>query len=124
MTSDPWPSVPAVSQNWGVSGARTARRQRQTAWLLGALGVAVAVAALSLLVFNEERPSADLTEFVPNSAISCAALSVLGAVILRRHRRHPIGLLLVGLGLTTGLSGLGRAYVGLAAEGSAPPAAA
>ncbi len=68
--------------------------------------------ALGLLLFNDERASADLTEFVPNSAISCAALSVLGAVILRRHRRHPIGLLLVGLGLTTGLSGLGRAYVG------------
>lgn len=125
MTPDPWPLVPAVSQNCAVSGARlTARRQRQTAWLLGALGVLVGVAALSLLVINQERPSADLTQFVPNSAISCAALSVLGAVILRRHRRHRIGLLLVGLGLTTGLSGLGRAYVGLAAEGSAPPAAA
>ncbi len=82
------------------------------------------IAALVLLVFNNARPSADLTQFVPNSAISCAALSVLGALILRGHRLHPIGLLLVGLGLATGLSGLGRAYVGLAADGAAPPAAA
>ena len=125
MTPDPWPSVPVVSQNWAVTGAGSAaRRQRRTAWVLGGAGVVLAVGALALLVLNGDRPSDDLTQFVPNSAISCAALSVLGAVILRRHHHHPIGLLLLVLGLTTGLSGFGRAYVGLGADGSAPPAAA
>jgi signal transduction histidine kinase len=84
----------------------------------------IAVGALALLVLNRSGPSDGLAQFVPNSVLSCVALSVLGAVILRRHHHHPIGLLLVGLGLATGLSGLGRAYVGLVADGSAPPAAA
>lgn len=114
-----------VSQNWAVNGARGAeRRQRRPAWVLGGVGVVLSVGALALLVSNRHGPSDDLTQFVPNSAVSCAALSVLGAVILRRHHRHPIGLLLVGLGLATGLSGFGRAYVALAADGSSPPAAA
>lgn len=97
--------------------------QRLTAWVLGGGGLLLAAVAVVLHVADWGKSTGDLTFYVPNSAVGCAALSVLGALILRRHPCHPIGVLLVGLGLGTGFSGLALEYVALGADGSPPPGA-
>ena len=93
-----------------VNGARPSVPDRRlTVWLLGSGGVLVGLAAVLLVVANGHQPSTALTLYVPATSATCAAFSVLGALILRRHRRQPVGLLLVALGFGTGLTGLSRA---------------
>ena len=125
MTSDLWPLVlrgPSellhgghASSNGGTASDGVGSRRRRPS-----LSPAVAVV---LHVADWGASTGELTVNVPNSAVGCAAVSVLGALILRRHARHPIGVLLVGLGLGTGLSGLALEYVALGADGSPPPGA-
>lgn len=107
-----------------VKGGRTwPEGRRLTAWAVGCGGVLIGVAAVVLVAVNGNRPSRQLTVYIPATSITCAALSSLGALILRRHRGQPVGLLLVALGYATGISGLARAYVALGADGSPPFAA-
>jgi signal transduction histidine kinase len=118
-----WSPAPGIRQNRFVRNRRgIVPGNRRLAWVLASAGLLFAGLALVLHLLNRDPP-AGLTHYVPNSAAFCAALTVLGALILRRYRWHPIGLLLVGVGLGTGFSGLGREYVALAGDGSLPPGA-
>lgn len=80
-------------------------------WVLFAAGSAVAGSAVVLHVRSARGPAADVSHYYVSQALLCWVLVGLGALIIRRHRRQRVGIFLVGVGLATGLSGLGREYV-------------
>jgi signal transduction histidine kinase len=74
------------------------------------LGLAVSVAIVVLHVANRSRESYDINTFGYAQAMLVLAEPMLGALILRRHPRHPIGWIFVGIGLSSGLAGLGHEW--------------
>jgi signal transduction histidine kinase len=87
---------------------------------LGALALAISVAVVTLHLANGDIPFRD--DFASHAlgvAVGSLLYAVLGAVILRRHRRHPIGLLILTLGLSAGFAAVCREYALLAADGGA-----
>jgi hypothetical protein len=110
--------------------ARAARPRRWPAWLAWALaGLTVLTLALSLwlggLVWStgwEPRPATATLGAVILVTVSAAAV---GALVASRRPRHPVGWLLLGVGLALNASLLVQAYVdyGLLARPGALPGA-
>jgi hypothetical protein len=95
-------------------------------WALGVLGIA-AMAWLDHLLRRAGRPdlaplrSSDVVAYLV--AIVCA--TTVGALLASRRPRHPVGWLLLGLGLSVDASGVATGYAGyglLARPGSLPAA--
>ncbi len=104
--------------NDGVADGPDARRV--VPWALAGAGTVLAVAIAGLHVVNGATPSYGINDYGLGQAVQCVADAVLGALIIRRHPRHVIGWLLCGLGLSTGLAGLGHEVAVLRAEGLVP----
>jgi signal transduction histidine kinase len=82
------------------------------AWGVAAAALASQLAVLGLVVGNAdalpERFSEQLSIHVTN--LNVAVFPALGAVILRRHPRHPIGWILVGFGVEALVDAVARCY--------------
>ncbi len=90
------------------------------AWSLAVAGGVLATATVALHVLNGAIPTYGINEYGLGQALQCVANVVLGTLILRRHPGHVIGWLLCGLGLSTGLAGLGHEVAVLWAGGHVP----
>src|SRR6266508_4588021 len=114
-------------------GARPARpawrrwRPVGLAWALWALAMlSVPMAAwLDHLLHQAGRP--DLLELTPTAippVLGAVSAATVGAVLATRRPRHPVGWLLLALGLSLSASGPAEAYTNYAvASPGAPPAA-
>jgi hypothetical protein len=110
--------------------ARLARPRRWPAglawalWALAMLSVPVA-AWLDHLLRQASRP--DLLELTPTAippVLGAVSAATVGAVLATRRPRHPVGWLLLALGLSLSASGPAEAYTNYAvASPGAPPAA-
>jgi hypothetical protein len=98
------------------------------AWALWAITlVAFALVGwLNDLLVQAGRPDlAMVTSDIPAFVLATVSATTVGAVLASRRPRHPVGWLLLGLGLPVALSGVatGYAYYGLMARPGAVPAA-
>jgi hypothetical protein len=94
-------------------------------WMLAMLGLAVTV-WLDHLLRRAGRPDlGTLTTFAIPPTLACVSASTVGAVLASRRPRHPVGWLLLALGLSLAISGASAAYLpyGLVARPGALPAA-
>jgi hypothetical protein len=94
-------------------------------WALAMLGLAVG-AWLDHLLRRAGRPDlGTLTTFAIPPTLACVSASTVGAVLASRRARHPVGWLLLALGLSLAISGASAAYLpyGLVARPGALPAA-
>jgi hypothetical protein len=87
-------------------------RTARVAWALAGVSLALVVAdavvtAQYRSLLSEDTIAVHGFPFVDLAVLGCA---VLGALILGRHDRHPIGLLFVVIGVTSALSLLTEAY--------------
>lgn len=110
----------APGAGWGSSGTMRCvdvqpgggSRWRLVPWIV--FGVATVVSG-GIVAFHVSSPggpaTADVTHFFVSQALLCWVLGGLGALIIRRQPGQPVGIFLVGVGMATGLSGLGREYV-------------
>jgi two-component system, NarL family, sensor kinase len=82
-------------------------------WTVAAVAAALVIAAaiLVLHLVNRGAPKGGLTVYGPNQGIDGAVLTVLGALILRRHRRHSVGWIMVVSGMATATAALSNEYV-------------
>jgi hypothetical protein len=97
------------------------------AWALWALAIAglAAVPWLDHLLRQTGRP--DLPVLAPKAVppvLGWVSAATVGALVASRRPAHPVGWLLLALGLTVGTSGLAYAYTnyGAAQLGAAPAA--
>lgn len=87
-------------------------RWRIVPWIVFGVGAVVSGGVVALHVSSPGRPAtAEVTHFFVTQAVLCWVLVGLGALVIRRHPGQPVGILLAGVGMATGLSGLGREYV-------------
>ena len=98
------------------------------AWALWALTLVcyALVAWLNDLLVGAGRPDlATLSSDIPAFVLATLSATTVGALLASRRPRHPVGWLLLGLGLPVALSGLATvyAYYGLMARPGALPAA-
>jgi hypothetical protein len=98
------------------------------AWALWALTLVsyALVAWLNDLLVEAGRPElATLSSDIPAYVLATLSAATVGALLASRRPRHPVGWLLLGLGLPVALSGVatGYAYYGLMARPGALPAA-
>ena len=98
------------------------------AWALWALTLVcyALVAWLNDLLVGAGRPDlATLSSDIPAYVLATLSATTVGALLASRRPRHPVGWLLLGLGLPVALSGLATvyAYYGLMARPGALPAA-
>ena len=98
------------------------------AWVLWALTLVcyALVAWLNDLLVGAGRPElASLSADIPAYVLATLSATTVGALLASRRPRHPVGWLLLGLGLPVALSGVatGYAYYGLMARPGALPAA-
>ncbi|HSO54899.1 MAG TPA: hypothetical protein VL330_19670, partial [Actinomycetes bacterium] len=98
------------------------------AWALWALTLVcfALVAWLNDLLVGAGRPDlATLSSDIPAFVLATLSATTVGALLASRRPRHPVGWLLLGLGLPVALSGVatGYAYYGLMARPGALPAA-
>jgi hypothetical protein len=98
------------------------------AWALWALTlVALALVGwLNQLLVGAGRPDlAVVTSDLPAFVLATLSATTVGALLASRRRRHPVGWLLLGLGLPVALSGVATGYAnyGLMARPGALPAA-
>jgi hypothetical protein len=94
-------------------------------WTLAMLGLAVG-AWLDHLLRRAGRPDlGTLTTFAIPPTLACVSATTIGAVLASRRARHPVGWLLLALGLSLAISGASAAYLpyGLVARPGALPAA-
>jgi hypothetical protein len=94
-------------------------------WMLAMLGLAVG-AWLDHLLRRAGRPDlGTLTTFAIPPTLACVSAGTVGAVLASRRPRHPVGWLLLALGLSLAISGASAAYLpyGLVARPGALPAA-
>jgi hypothetical protein len=114
-----------------TAAARPARRRWWPAglawalWALAMLGLAVG-AWFDHLLRRAGRPDlGTLTTFAIPPTLACVSASTVGAVLASRRARHPVGWLLLALGLSLAISGASAAYLpyGLVARPGALPAA-
>lgn len=70
-------------------------------WTLAGAGLSAAAVAAVLRIINGSDPSG-VNHYALTTTSMTATLSVLGALILRRYPRHPVGLFLVACGLVAG----------------------
>jgi hypothetical protein len=94
-------------------------------WALAMLGLAVG-AWFDHLLRRAGRPDlGTLTTFAIPPTLACVSASTVGAVLASRRPRHPVGWLLLALGLSLAISGASAAYLpyGLVARPGALPAA-
>jgi hypothetical protein len=115
-----------------TAGGRPARARRWPAALAWALW---ALAMLSLAVvwwldqLSRQAGRPDLAQFAGGSVVALVLAAVgaatVGAVLASRRPRHPVGWLLLALGLSLNVSGVASAYTsyGLLARPGALPAA-
>src|SRR5512132_50111 len=95
-------------------------------WTLTMLAIPV-VAWLDHLSRQAGRP--DLAQLTPSAfvgpVLACVSAATVGAVLASRRPRHPVGWLLLALGLSLNVSGVASAYAayGLLARPGALPAA-
>src|ERR1700694_1021168 len=82
-------------------------------WTVAAVAAALVIAAaiLVLHLVNRGAPKGGLTVYGPNQGIDGAVLPALGALILRRHRRHSVGWIMVVSGMATATAALSNEYV-------------
>jgi hypothetical protein len=93
-------------------------------WALAMLGIFVA-AWLDQLLRQAGRP--DLRELTPTAippVLGAVSAATVGALVASRRPRHPVGWLLLALGLSVSASGPAEAYTnyGVARAGAAPAA--
>jgi hypothetical protein len=128
MTEQDGPHVPtAMAMTPGGRPARPRRWLARLAWALAGLTVLTMVPAfwLAELVFStgwEPRPATATLGAVVLATVSAAAV---GALVASRRPRHPVGWLLLGVGLALVVTLLIQAYVDyglLARPGSLPGA--
>ena len=98
------------------------------AWALWALTLVcyALVAWLNDLLVGAGRPElATISSDIPAFVLATLSATTVGALLASRRPRHPVGWLLLGLGLPVALSGLATvyAYYGLMARPGALPAA-
>jgi hypothetical protein len=94
-------------------------------WTLAMLGLAV-IAWFDHLLRRAGRPDlGTLTTFAIPPTLACVSASTVGAVLASRRARHPVGWLLLALGLSLAISGASAGYLpyGLVARPGALPAA-
>jgi hypothetical protein len=112
-------------------GARTARPLRWVAWLawvLWALTLLAQPATVWLDRLLRQAGQPELTWLDLSSisqVVAAVSAATVGAVLASRRSRHPVGWLLLGLGLSLALWGLTWGYTryGLVARPGALPAA-
>src|SRR6266540_3549914 len=94
-------------------------------WALAILGLAVLV-WLDQLLRQDARP--ELVVLTPTAippVIGAVSAATVGAVLASRRSRHPVGWLLLALGLSLSAAGVALAYTNYGvARAGAPPAAA
>jgi len=112
-----------------TAGISTVSRHRWLPWILLGFHVLLAVIGLTLEGLNQVyRPVwgdvFDLPGMIFVSVVF-TTLAVIGALIISRHPRHPIGWFLWGMGFVSALSGFsfGYAYYGLIAHPGSLPGA-
>jgi hypothetical protein len=107
---------------------RERRRLRVLAWALWVLWAVcvVLVGWLNHLLVRAGRPDlAILTSDIPAYLLATLSATTVGALLASRRPDHPVGWLLLGLGLPVALSGVATGYAnyGLMARPGAVPAA-
>lgn len=115
-----------------ISGARAAMLRRRwwpagLAWALWALPVLSVVAAAWLDRLLRQAGRLDLLELTPAAippVIGGMSAATVGAVLASRRPRHPVGWLLLAVGLSMGASGPAEAYTNYAVAGPGSPPAA
>jgi hypothetical protein len=112
------PAAPLARPRWWPGGLAWAL------WALAVAGLAV-VAWLDRLLRQTGRP--ELPVLTPKAlppALGWVSAAIVGAVLASRRPRHPVGWLLLALGLTVCASGLAYGYTnyGAAHPGAAPAA--
>jgi hypothetical protein len=81
-----------------------------TLWVLWAVCV-VLVGWLNHLLVRAGRPDlAILTSDIPAYVLATLSATTVGALLASRRPRHPVGWLLLGLGLPVALSGVATGY--------------
>ena len=95
-----------------AGGGRTEPAAAAPTWplLFAGLGLAVSVAIVVLHVASRNREAYGINTFGYAQAMLVLAEPTLGALILRRHPRHVIGWIFVGIGLSSGVAGLGHEW--------------
>lgn len=89
-----------------MEGAPGAARRTWPWWLLGALGPILLVAAGTIAIATHQDIGVDqnaLEDLYPNVVFG-SVVPLLGALILSRVRRHPVGLLFLATGLASALT--------------------
>jgi hypothetical protein len=113
------PAVRPAWTWWRLAG------QAWALWLLAFVGLAT-VPWFDYLLRQARRP--DLTQLNPSTipyVLASVIAATVGAVLASRRPRHPVGWLLLGLGLSVAASGVADGYAryGLVARPGALPAA-
>jgi hypothetical protein len=95
-----------------------ARRAGVAAWVLAMLGVATLPSFDHLLRAAGRPELAQLDASTAPAVVAAMVAATVGAVLAGRRPRHPVGWLLLGLGLSVTASGVldGYARVGLVAR--------
>jgi hypothetical protein len=91
-----------------------------TLWALAMVGLAVTVWLDRLL---RQAGRVDLAGLAPLPAVALVSAATVGAVLASRRLRHPVGWLLLALGLSVVAAGVAQGYAGyglLARPGSLP----
>jgi hypothetical protein len=114
-----------------TQAARVARLRWRPAWLAWALWALAMLGIAAIVRFDQLLRQAGRVDLVQLNAsavpflVALVSAATVGAVLATRRPRHPVGWLLLGLGVSIGLSGFmdGYAPYGLLARPGSLPAA-
>src|SRR5689334_18498149 len=84
--------------------------RRYLAWPLGVLGLLIA-AATATLAFLSRSALHSLDEANPIGIIVPVGFSLIGALLVSRRPRDPMGWIFLGIGLVVGIDGATSAYM-------------
>ena len=110
--------IPRARSSWWTA------RLAWALWALAMLGVPVAARLDHLLRLAGRRDLLELTPTAIPPVLGAVSAATVGAVLVSRRSRHPVGWLLLALGLSVSASGPAEAYTnyGVARAGAAPAA--
>ena len=98
-------------------------RLRHLAWPLGVLGLLISATTATLVFLNRSAIHA-LDQANPIEVILPIGYSIMGALLVSRRSRNPVGWIFLGIGLFTGLPGVATQYAFRSAHFHALPAVA
>jgi signal transduction histidine kinase len=90
-----------------VSTGQTAGR---IAWILSVLAAVIAAAGLILLILNQSTPIPARWGFRGFQTLNAIPAFIIGLLVARARPRNPIGWLLLGAGISAGLTGFVEEY--------------